>query len=532
MKLRKRRIAAIILSMALALAAFTGCGGSGEAADEENQIDLLTMIISSGPVYDWDPAIMFSTDNLIFCNMYETLLRFNPDTQEYLPLLATEYSSNEDGTVWTFKIREGVKFHDGTDLNAEAVKFSIDRVREMQMGASYIWSAVDSINVIDEYTVEFQCKYSSDIAMMASCDYGAFIISPTQAGTDNEAATAWFSEGNECGTGPYMLERQVQNDEVLMTAFEDYWGGWEDNQYDKVLVKVISENSSRRQMIESGEADIAYGFNLTDIEALKKSESLEIYTTDAYQARAAHFNTKKAPLDNVTLRKALAYAWPYEEVVEFVWGKDFASVPTDMIPKAMWGSNDKSLYYYDLDKAAELLKEAGYPDGGGLTLKYFYVSGSDNFRKMAEMYKSELAKIGVTLDLQSVTWDTLVSLHRDSNLANQPDISAFMLWAEIPSPSAWYECAVKTEAKPYFNQSHYSNPDVDQMILDAIMYTGIDREKATELYKQVGQIIAKDCIAIYQTDDKQVTVANKSVKGDVTGNKAYPAVIFFYDCHK
>jgi len=434
--------------------------------------------------------------------------------------------------VWTFKIREGVKFHDGTDLNAEAVKFSIDRVIDMKMGASYIWSAVESINVIDEYTVEFVCKYPSDIAMMASCTYGAFIISPTAAGTDNAAATEWFSAGNECGTGPYMLESQVPNDEVLMTAFEDYWGGWEDNQYDKVLVKVISENSSRRQMIESGEADIGQGFNLTDIKALTENENLKIYTTEAYQARAAHFNTVKPPLNNVTLRKALAYAWPYEDVVEYVWGNEFASVPTDFIPKTMWGSNQESPYYYDLDKAAELLAEAGYPDGSGLTIKYYYVSGSDNFRKMAEMYKSELAKIGVTLELQSVTWDTLVSLHRESNVANQPDISAFMLWAEIPSPSAWYQCAVLTEEKPYFNQSHYSNPEVDKMINDAIMYTGIDKEKAASLFKQVGQQIAEDCIAIYQTDDKQVTVANKEVKGAITGNKAYPSVIFFYDCYK
>lgn len=521
----------IIISLALVLSLLAGCSGSQETTGGVDEINLLTMIIADGPILDWDPAITFSKDNLTISNIYETLLRYNPEADEYMPLLATEYSSNEDATVWTFKIREGVKFHDGTDLNAEAVKFSIDRTMDMKMGASYIWSAVESINVVDEYTVEFQCGYPCDIAMMAACAYGAYIISPTAAGTNHEAATKWFSQGNECGSGPYMLERQVQNDEVLLTAFEDYWGGWEENQYDKVLVKVFSENSARRQMIESGEADIANDFNLTDINALSGNENLVVYTTDAYQSRAAHLNTKKPPLDNILVRKALAYAWPYEDVVEFVWGKDFASVPTDMIPKAMWGSNDESPYYYDLDKAAALLDDAGYPDGG-LTLDYYYISGSDNFRKMAEMYVSALDKIGISLKLHSVTGDTLIAAHRDSNVQNQPDISAFMLWAEIPSPSAWYEFAVKSEEITLLNQSHYNNPEVDQMIADASMYTGIDRKKATELYKQIGQIVAADCIAIYQTDDRQVAIANKEVKGDVGGNSAYPGVIFFYNCSK
>lgn len=528
----KKKALAVLLTLLLVVPMVTGCGGSKDEP-QKAEVNLLTHIIASGPVYDWDPAIMFSTDNLILCNMYETLLRYNPKTGEYMPLLATEYSSNDEGTVWTFKIREGVKFHDGTDLNAEAVKFSIDRVREMGMGPAYLWDAVESINVIDDYTVEFVCSYPCDIAMTASACYGGFIVSPTSTGTDHAAATEWFSAGNECGTGPYMLERQVQNDEVLMTAYDDYWGGWNnESRYDKVLIKLITENSARRQMVENGEADIAYEFNLTDIEAMSKNENLAIYSNNAYQSKAVHINTKKAPLDNVTLRKAMAYAWPYEDIVNYVWGSDFASVPTDMIPQIMWGSNSESPYYYDLDKAAQLLEEAGYPGGGGLTLEYYYGAGSDNLRKMAEMYKSELAKIGVTLNIQSVTWDTQVALQRDSNIENQPDFSQFMLWGEIPSPSAWYSCCVFTEEQPYFNHSHYSNPEVDQMINDAVVATATDRELATELWQQVGQKVADDCIAIYATDDKQVTVANKSVKGvGIEGNPAYPTVIFYNECY-
>ena len=119
----------VLLAVVLIMSSLGGCGNTSQGEGEDIQI--LTMIEGSGPVYDWDPAIMFSTDNLVLCNIYETLLKYDPDEDDYIPVLATNYSSNPEGTVWTFDIREGVKFHDGTDLNAEAVKFSIERTMEM-----------------------------------------------------------------------------------------------------------------------------------------------------------------------------------------------------------------------------------------------------------------------------------------------------------------------------------------------------------------------------------------------------------------
>lgn len=525
---RKRKIAiAVLLLLLMAFSTlFIGCGET----EQSTSIELLTMAIQSPPVFDWDPAIMFGTDVLTMAQMYETLLKFNPDTNEYEPVLATGYTSSEDGLTWNFTIREGVTFHDGTPLTAEAVKFSIDRTIDMQLGPSYLWDPVDEIVAIGDYEVEFRLKYPADVAMIAAASYGGYIISP-KIGNDHKASSEFLAQGNEAGTGPYRLERHVQGEEILLTKYEDYWKGWEGKHFDKILIKTVSETSSRRQMIENGDADIITGVTKEDVEIFKKNPDLVVNTAQIYQNTSAYFNTKKQPLDNKALRKAIAYAFPYEDVVNHILGTDFSSVPTDLIPKSLWGSNQTSPFYYDLDKAREYLKEAGYSDGG-ITLNYFYVSGNESRRKIAELFKSELAKIGITLELHSGTWDTIVSRARDSNQANQPDITAYLLWAEWPTPHAWYGASVKSEDLIIFNHSRYSNPEVDEMIQKAFEYTATDREKATELYKEIGQKVTDDCIAIYMHDDNYINVTRNDIKGNTVCTSAYPTIIFFYDCYR
>jgi len=180
------------------------------------------------PVTNWDPNIEFSNGIITFCNTYETLLKYDPLAEDkMIKVLATDYSTSSDDLTWTFHLRKGVKFHDGTDFNAEAVKFSIDRTMRINKGAAYIWDAVDKINVVDDYTVEFKLKYPAPIDLISTSTYAAFIMSPTalKSHPDN-----WLSEieGFECGTGPYKLESYNEGQqEAVLTWFEDYWRGWE-----------------------------------------------------------------------------------------------------------------------------------------------------------------------------------------------------------------------------------------------------------------------------------------------------------------
>ena len=224
----------------------------------------------------WDPVKSFSTEALYMANMYEPLLWVNPPGSEepFTPALATDWSVSEDGLTWTFDLREGVTFHDGEPLTADAVVASVEAAKE-RAGASFIWAPVESVEAVDDLTVAFHLAYPAPVDLIASSLYGAWIVSPKAL----EAAAAddtYFESGIDAGTGPYTLESWVPDGEVLLTKFDDYWGGWDDvDHYDKVLISIMPESIDQQQALDGGQIDIA--FNLPD-ENLDQYEANPDYT--------------------------------------------------------------------------------------------------------------------------------------------------------------------------------------------------------------------------------------------------------------
>lgn len=522
-----RRIAlltAVTLLMILALLV-TGCGETGNG--EGTQLQIATIATAMAPITDWDPAICTNTENQVFCNTYETLLLYESDTNTYKPVLATEYSKSDDGLVWTFKLREGVKFHDGTDFNAEAVKFSIERTKNGKKGMSYLWDCLDEVRVIDEYTVEFVLNHPAPLEPIISCAYCAFIYSPT-VGTDFQKGTDWFSEGREAGTGPYMIERVVQGNEVVLTKFDDYWGGWEGQHFDKAVFKMVEENASRRQIIESGEADSVTRLLPEDVKALQSNPNVDVIEVQYYRNLICLVNTEKPPLDNKLVRQALAYAFPYQGVVDYV-KLGLAEVPTDtMIPGNLWGATDSMPYTYDLDKAEALLTEAGYPDGG-LKVTITVNAAMEDRKKCVEMWKSELAKINVNLDIRAVTYDGQLSMASNPDPSERQHLMVFGWYADPVDPSSYYSMFVPTDAS--WNYSYYKNSEIDKEIQEAYVMSCLDIEKSIEMYQAIGQKLADECICINFCDEKTAMINNKTLKG-YKPNLGYTDVIFLYDCYR
>lgn len=361
--MKMKKILSVLLAGAVVFSV-VGCGqkdsGEGkEAAVDVNDMSICTIVKAEEPILDWDPAISYCGDEHTFINMYETLVYYDANTGEYRPQLATEWSSDEAGLVWTFNIREGVKFHDGTDCDAEAVKFSIDRNKGMQQGAAYIWDAVDEVVVIDDHTIEFHLNSPCNMAEVASCQFCAFIYSPTAVGEEWQEGSEWFYEGNACGTGPYMLEKWTAGDSVVLTKFEDYWGGWEGEHFDKAIIRTVSEAATRRQMIESGEADIAVQIGAKNCEALEGTEGLyTIVAEGSSNNTPVWFNVEKEELKDVNVRKALAYAFPYEDVVDNIMFGKYAELPKDVLsPAAGHGSTESQPYHYDLEKLKNIWRK-------------------------------------------------------------------------------------------------------------------------------------------------------------------------------
>ncbi len=506
----------VILSLIL-----TACGGAKPA--ETPQFALIAQI--STPLTSWDPAIEFSNGIQVHNLIYEQLVRYDPEKKTVIPLLAESYKVSEDGLTWTFKLRKGVKFQNGDPMTAADVKYSIERTMRIGAGASYIWSAVKEVNAIDDETVEFKLSYVTPLDLVASTGYAAFVYSKKCVNSDD----SYIEEAKGCGTGPYVLKSSKWGDEVVLEKFDGYWGGWNDKYIKTVIIKNISEPATRRQMIETGEAAIAAELSYTDIDALKNNPKVKVYVEPSFQNLLGMLNTQKAPLDNVKVRQALAYAFPYQQVINTVIN-GYGRQSYGAVPYGLWGWSDKlPQYKYDLDKAKALLQEAGFGDGG-FKLLLTYTAGNEAEKSAAELYKSELAKLNIDLEIRGMPWDSQWELAKSTDKNARQDILMMYWWPDLPSPYSFLFSTFHSEDEPLFNLSYYSNPNYDSLIDKANEVTVTDKAKAEEMFIESQKILLEDAVSLFIYDRQDVWVTVSNLKG-FKFNPAYPNVVFAHELY-
>lgn len=516
--MKKTKVLIIVLILiSILLTASTGLAANPSA----QTIKFAVYALNSEPLTNWDPAIEFSNGIHVHNNMYEQLLRYDSIEKKVIPLLAESYAVSEDGLTWTFKLREGVKFQNGDDFTAEDVKFSIDRTMALAAGASYIWSAVKSINVIDPLTVEFQLAYKTPLDLVASTGYAAFIYSKKCVNEDN----TWIEESIGCGTGPYKLRSSKWGDEVILEKFEDYWGGWAENSLSVVLFKKVTEPATRRQMIETGEATITVELPFSDVNALKDNPNVVVSVNPSLQNLIGMFNTRKPPLDDVRVRQALAYSFPYQEVIDTVIG-GYGQQSYGMVPAGLWGWSDQlPQYQYDLEKAKSLLEEAGVASGFKLLLTY--TAGNEAEKSTAELYKSELTKLNIDLEIRGMPWDSQWELSKGDPETRQ-DIFVMYWWPDLPSPYSFLYSTFHSEEEPLFNLGYYNNPTFDQTIDEANELTSSDFAKAESMFVDAQKMLLDDAASLFIYDRQDIWVTVPNLKG-FKFNPAYPTVVFFHD---
>jgi peptide/nickel transport system substrate-binding protein len=472
-----------------------------------------------------DPATSYSNDLVVMANCYETLTFYNaPGSAETLsPKLAETWESNPDATEWTFKLRQGVKFQDGEPFNAAAVKYSIDKIRELAVGAYYIWDAVDTIEAVDDYTVKFTLKYSSPLDLVASANYAAWIFSPK---TYEEKGADWLNEGHCAGTGPYTIDSYERGSRLVMSANADYWGGWKDGQFQKVVFELIEDPTVTQRMIESGEADFTYQLPADNLDAIRQNPDLVVYQNPAFLNLVGLFNTVKPPLDNKLVRQALSYTFPYDAYMQGVMNGR-ATQAYGPVPDGMWGhSKDIPQYSYDLEKAKDLLTQAGYPDGG-FKLLYTFATGDLDEQTAGELWKAELAKLGIEMELQGLNWEAQWDLGK-ADPAKAQDVFVMYWWPDLISPLSFLKSMYYSEESPLFNLGYYKNADFDKLVDEGDVLTGTDREAASQKFIEAQKILVDDAVSIFFYDSANIHVASASVAGYVD-NPAYPHVVFVYD---
>lgn len=479
---------------------------------------------TSAEVTTWDPSASYSTEITYMVNFYETLIRVNPpgSAEPYTYLLATGFSSSEDGLEYTFKLRQGVKFHDGTAFTANAVKLSIERTRRLKQGAAFIWDDLEKTEIIDDYTITFFLKKPVPLPQILASSYASYIMSPSVIDKPSD----WFDEGNECGTGPYTLKNYKDGESWIMSKFPEYWGGWKEGQAENVLVKISQDALVKMQMLMSGEAQIVNNIPTDSYANIRDTKDTTVLYGPSFYNFVAFFNTSRPPLDNVKRRRALCYAMPYQDIIKVAL-LERATQARCVIPAGQFGhTKDVFQYSHDLKKARQLLAEAGLPKGG-LKLKLIYTAGNQNEVRMAPLIKDALAKIGVDLDIQALVWNTQWEIGKRAEKDGY-DIFLVWWWPTFADPYETLVSLFGTEQKTAWNFSYYSNPTYDKLIRKAYESAGSHPENALKLYVNAQNILQQDAPAAF-LGDQMTSIPVRRELQNVVINPAYPGGLFFYD---
>ncbi len=485
-------------------------------------------IANTANITTWDPIESFSTEAAYMANVYEQLLRINPpgSAEKFTPLLATSWESNADGTVWTFHLREGVTFHDGEPLTADAVKKSIEAAKE-RGGASFIWWMVDSIEAVDDLTVQFNLSASAPIDLVASSLYGAWIVSPKAL----DAAAAdenYWADGKEAGTGPYVIESYLPDQEIVFKKYENYWGGWDDDQFDTVLVQIIPEALTQQQLLDSGSVDLVTRVPTENYVNFQNNPNYTFLEEPSFFNYVGFFNTLRPPLDNVKVRQALSYAIPYDDIIK-IGAKGLGTQSRGPVPAGVWPwSPDVKQYTYDLDKAKELLKEAGY-ENGGFGLRLTYAAENDTEAAFAPLIKDAYAQLGVDVTIEAIAFNQQWA-EAKGDPANAQDMFLLLYWptySDAGSDNLW-SMFYYTE-KPFFNLSYWNNPDFNALVDEAIGLTVKDPAASQAKYVEAMNLLVDEAPGLFFFDTKAVFIIPKHIEG-FKYNLNYPFVqYFFYD---
>jgi peptide/nickel transport system substrate-binding protein len=520
MKKHVKNILLLAAVVALMAALFPGYGQASELPKD------ILVYACTDSITTWDPSVSFSVELTYLANIYEPLIWVAPpgSDQEFRPGLAEKWEKSADGLTWTFHLRKGVKFHDGSMLNAKAVKDSFDRTKTMKKGASFILGPIKEIKALDEYTVQFDLNSVAPLDRIVASAYAAWIISPNAVGKDQK----WFEAGNEAGSGPYMLEKSKPDEEIVLKKFDDYWGGWDKPHFERIVVKIVKEAAVQEQMIDSGVADLGNRIPVESMKAFDQQECCHRLVGPSFLNYALHLNTQKAPFNNQKIRQAVSYALPYSEMVEISLG-GLGRQSVGPIPYSQFG-HDKNLFQYsqNIEKAKDLMAEAGFPNGIKEKIVYTYAAENQVEKAFSPLVKEALAKIGLDVEIRPMIWNAQWDLMKGGPEKAQ-HMAALLWWPTFSDPYDTLYSLWHSEEKPFFNFAYYKNPAYDKLIDEA--YTTPVAAAAEALYFQAQKILVEEAPSVYLFDVELPVFMRNELKGYVI-NPSYPRVAFFYDMYK
>ncbi len=481
----------VLTTLAIALSA---CSGDKEGENSSQ----ITIGIPQDLEDSLDPhkAVAAGTKEVLF-NLFEGLVKPASDGS-FIPAVASAYEESEGGKVYTFTLRDGVKFHDGSTVTAQDVKFSIDKCADASAGEPLVaaFSNIESVTIEDEKTVVITLK-EADTEFLA---YMTTAIIP--ASNENP-------DTNPVGTGPYKYVSRSPQENFIVEKFDEYWG--KPANIENVTFKICANADSIVMDLEGGSIDMFA--RITASQAAELSDQFEILEGTMNLVQALYLNNEEEPFNDVRVRQALCYAVDPDEIMLMVSDGKGTELGSSMFPAFskyfMEELNDT--YNQDIEKAKELLADAGYPDGFSFT-----ISVPSNYQPhidTAQVLVEEFKAIGVDAQIQLIEWDSWLS---DVYQNRQFQSTLVGVDASNLTASALLARFTSTSGKNFIN---YSNAKYDAAYASAISST--DDEEKTKYYKECERILSEDAANVYIQDLPEFVALNKKY----TGYEFYPLYV-------
>lgn len=539
-----RRLLAVFLALAMFTAACGGSDDDSSTAEAETATDSTadadeaettdgdtepateaaadTSFVYANPFsfFDVDPSSSFSSENILLQNVYETLTVYNPPGSAELlsPGLATAWESNEDSTSWTFTLRDDVTFHDGTAMTADDVIASITRTQTLDLGPAFIFLSIIEMNAPDPQTVEFTLEFPAPLDLVMSSNYGAYIMSAEAAATTD---AEWFNAGNSGGTGPYMIDSYDPTGSTMLTQHVDYWGGWTDGQISDVEFRLVEDPVLAEQLIRSGDVDYTYNLPFDSYNGLDGVDGVDVVRGVSMTNLFGLLNHERLSPE---MREALVLSFPYTDIADALYGGE-GTRAAGVVPQSVWGAaSDLKLPDTDLERAGELIEAAGM---SGTQLTYSFDAGTVEQQQIGEVWKANLATVGIDLVLEPLTFDARLEIAQ-SDPANAQDIFTMFWFPTYVTPFDFMFSLFATEEEPFFNLGYYSNFDYDDLIFTGDAITATDLDGAIAAFGEAQQILIDDNAAVFMLDVPDAAAITADVDGYVQ-NPAYSNVVRFYE---
>lgn len=467
-----------------------------------------------------DPHAAYDVpSSFVQLNVYDNLLRYQGNPPQLKPWLAESYAASKDGTTWTFKLRQGIKFHDGSELTAEDVAYSFKRILALNKATAGPFKAQlkpEGVSAVDKHTVKF--VLDKPYAPFLSTIPIATVVNRKVVEAhvkDGDWGAAWLSS-NSAGSGAYIIDPSgyVPQKSVDLKRNPNHFLGWGHNQkpIDLVKARPVAETSTRVLALMKGEIDAGDSYLPTDqVERLQKTKNVVVQRNESMRIFIIRMNNTKPPFDNVHARRCFSHAFNYDAFIKVIL-KNYAERNPAPIPKNLWGYPEGLKGYdFDLQKAkAECDKAKAEGAAIGREVELHIQTALDQTTQAAQLFQSDLKKIGINMKVVPNTWPNLTA--STTKPETTPDMWIHWVSAYFIDPENWIGTMYDSQFHGTWKASAwYKNSKVDELLRAA--RSNPNRDERTKMYQEAAKLVVEDAADIWVYNTVELRGTSARLKG-------------------